>query len=69
MASAPGGADGWNTTELCPPPPSSTRYHYNSGIEVLATMLQHYRHTQNTTFARTTLLPFAQEVLEFYRSQ
>eukprot|EP01047_Picozoa_sp_COSAG01_P010844 COSAG01_NODE_468_length_16589_cov_4.457429_5_plen_33_part_00 len=32
-------------------------------------MLEHQRHTQSTTFAQTTLLPFAREVLGFYRSQ
>lgn len=51
------------------PSPFLARYHYNSGIEVLAAMLEYQRHTQSTTFARSTLLPFAREVLEFYRSQ
>ena len=44
------------------------RYHYNSGIEVAAAMLEHYRHTQSVSFAKTTLLPFAHEILLFYYS-
>ena len=44
------------------------RYHYNSAIEVSAAMLEHYRHTQSTAFAKSTLLPFAHEVVLFYYS-
>jgi hypothetical protein len=31
-------------------------------------MLEHYRHTQSVAFAKTTLLPFAHEIVVFYFS-
>lgn len=44
------------------------RYHYNSAIEVTAAMLEYYYYTKSTEFAKSTLLPFAHEVVLFYYS-
>jgi hypothetical protein len=44
------------------------RYHYNSGLEVTAAMLEYYRATGSAAFANATLLPFAHEVVNFYYS-
>lgn len=42
------------------------RYHTQGGIEVLAQMLDEYDVTQDATFARTDITPFAEAILAYY---
>ena len=43
-----------------------TRYYWQSGLELLAMMLDYYSHLGDTAFARETLIPFADAVTAFY---
>jgi len=42
------------------------RYYYSDGLELLTIMLDYYSHTIDDEFARTTLLPLAEEIIAFY---
>lgn len=42
------------------------RYHIQGGLEVLAQMLDYYNYTQDTNFARNSLLPMANAIITFY---
>lgn len=42
------------------------RYHIQGGLEVAAQMLDEYDITQDATFARTNLIPFADAMLAYY---
>lgn len=42
------------------------RYYWQSGIEMVAMMLDYYDATQNKDFLSDTLLPFATEIMTFY---
>jgi len=42
------------------------RWHYNSGLELLAMLLDYFRWTEDRQFLKETLLPFAGEIMTFY---
>jgi len=42
------------------------QYEWQGGIELTAMMLQYYRHTLDSEFLNTTLLPFAKQITSFY---
>lgn len=42
------------------------RYHIQGGLEVIAQMLDYYDATGDESFARTSLVPFADEIVTFY---
>jgi hypothetical protein len=42
------------------------RYHIQGGLEVLAQMLDYYNNTQDTNFARSSLLPMSDAVITYY---
>jgi hypothetical protein len=42
------------------------RYYWDSGIELSMMMLDYYEYTGDGTFAHTTLIPIAEEVVKFY---
>lgn len=42
------------------------RYYWSSGLEIVALMYDFYHYTGDEDFARTTLVPFAQEIIRFY---
>ncbi len=42
------------------------RWHYNSGLELLAMMIDYFKWTENSEFLESTLLTFAKEVLTFF---
>ena len=42
------------------------RYHWSGGLEVLAMMIEAYRHTRDDSFAQEYVIPFAAEVLRFF---
>jgi hypothetical protein len=42
------------------------RYHIQGGLEVLAQMLDSYNYTQDTAFARNSLLPFGEAIVTYY---
>ena len=42
------------------------RWHYNSGLELVAIMLDYFRWTEDREFLKKTLLPFATEIITFY---
>lgn len=56
---------GWNnkTDEL---QNTWIRWYWSGGIEMTAMMLARYQYTQDTDFARKTLLPFADAITTFY---
>lgn len=43
------------------------RYLWESGIELTAMMLDYYEFTVDTVFLKETLMPFAVEIIDFYR--
>lgn len=56
---------GWNNTGTA----SQTRwirYHYEGALEMLAEMLDYYRHTSDKKFAREYVIPFATQVIRFF---
>lgn len=56
---------GWNNTGNA----SRTRwirYHYEGGLEMLAEMLDYYRHTCDEQFANDYILPFATQTIRFF---
>ena len=42
------------------------KYHWQSGLEVLANMLDYYDYEEDDAFVTNTLVPFATEVVRFY---
>ncbi|MBX7256566.1 MAG: hypothetical protein K1Y02_09410 [Candidatus Hydrogenedentes bacterium] len=42
------------------------RWYWTSQLELIALMLDHHAHTQDASFLRDTLLPFAETALEFF---
>lgn len=42
------------------------RWHYEGALELLAIMLDYHEHTDDRSFLRRSLLPFADEILRFY---
>lgn len=42
------------------------RYYWQGGLELTAMMLRHYDYTQDETFLRQTVLPFAHQIVTFY---
>lgn len=42
------------------------RYHIQGGLEVVAQMLDYFANTQDTDFARSSLLPMANAIITFY---
>jgi len=42
------------------------RYYYSAGLELLAIMLDYYFYTSDDEFARTVLLPLAENIITFY---
>ncbi len=56
---------GWNNTGTA----SQTRwirYHYEGALEMLAEMLDYYRHTKDSAFAAQYIVPFATQVIRFF---
>ena len=56
---------GWNNNGTA----SQTRwirYHYEGALEMLAEMLDYYRHTGDEGFAKDYVVPFATEVIRFF---
>ena len=56
---------GWNNTGTA----SQTRwirYHYEGALEMLAEMIDYYRHTSDDEFARNYIVPFATDVIRFF---
>ncbi|MFT3945725.1 MAG: DUF5703 domain-containing protein [Agriterribacter sp.] len=44
------------------------KYCWNSGLELLALMIDHYRYTGDHSFAQQRLLPMAREILAFFNA-
>ena len=44
------------------------RYEWQGGIELTAMMLDYYEFTSDSIFLKNSLLPFASEIIDFYRS-
>lgn len=42
------------------------RYYWSSGLEISGLMCDYYQYTQDTSFAKEVLVPFAKEILNFY---
>ena len=56
---------GWNNTGTA----SQTRwirYHYEGALEMLAEMIDWYRHTGDSEFAKSYIVPFATQVIRFF---
>lgn len=43
------------------------RYHYSGALEVLALMLEHFSYSKNMDFARNYVIPFAEQVIRFFK--
>ena len=44
------------------------RYHWDSSLEMVALMLDYYDYTQDTEFVSNRLVPYAREMLKFYKN-
>ncbi len=44
------------------------RYHWDSGLEMVSLMLDYYDYTHDTRFVGSRLVPYAREILKFYRN-
>lgn len=44
------------------------RYEWQGGIELVAMMLDYYEFTSDSIFLKNSLMPFASEIIDFYRS-
>lgn len=44
------------------------RYHWDSSLEMVSLMLDYYDYTQDTKFVSTRLIPYAREMLKFYKN-
>lgn len=42
------------------------RYHFQGALEVLANMIEYYRHTDDRAFAQEVMVPFATDVIRFF---
>jgi len=44
------------------------RYHWDSSVEMISLMLDYYDYTQDTEFVSSRLVPYAREMLKFYKN-